>query len=558
MTSPDSDASDGEDVPLFSSSTSTAAASIAATPTTRGPTRSKATKRPRPQEGNGASHAATGAAAAAAALAPGAPPTFASLGISPPIVTTLERALNIRSPTLVQENCIPPVLQGRNVLASAPTGSGKTAAFALPILETLARDPYGIYAVVLTPTRELAIQISEQFVAFGTSQRVRCEVVIGGLSILEQQLALAALPHVVVATPGRLAEHIRSSAPPRMSRARYLVLDEADRLLDSADFARDLACIARVMPPADSGRRQTLLFSATITDAAYARRMAGKAVGELVDIFEWHATPRPTTVASLKEEYVLVPAQVKHAYLAYLMRHLGPVQDPESNKLLKSSSKRAPASTSSSARVDHTAPGPLGVRATSMIIFTSSCRMCQLIVEMLGEVGIRAVPLHAQLSQGRRLAALGKFRSGVENVLVATDVASRGLDIPEVDLVLNYDLPRDPTNYVHRVGRTARAGRAGRAVAFVTQSDVKLVHAIEAETGKRLTAMEGVDDDKVAVLLTRATKAMQSAKLTLYDTGFEEALARKQARKEAKRPRGAHRKHGRRAASGGGSGGGVA
>jgi ATP-dependent RNA helicase DDX49/DBP8 len=173
-------------------------------------------------------------------------------------------------------------------------------------------------------------------------------------------------------------------------------------------------------------------------------------------------------------------------------------------------------------------------RAKSLIIFVNSCRSCQLVCEMLEILGVPSVSLHAQLDQRRRLASLGKFRSNLVSVLVATDVASRGLDIPLVDLVVNYDVPRLAEDYIHRVGRTARAGRSGRSVTLVTQHDEALVHAVEERTGKQMEELGSVDEDEVVRLLNKSSKAWQAAKLKLVDSGFEEhvMLSKKRKRKQ--------------------------
>ncbi|TDH67459.1 hypothetical protein CCR75_005963 [Bremia lactucae] len=191
--------------------------------------------------------------------APNVLTSFLNLGVDPWLVKRCE-LMGIRQPTPVQSHCIPPILSGRDVIGCAQTGSGKTAAFALPILHTLSKDPYGPYALVLTPTRELAFQISEQFNAFGSSMAIRCAVIVGGVDMLKQSLTLQQRPHIIVATPGRLRDHLLRVEPPNISLIKYVVLDEADRLLDIS-FAKDLSFILARLP----AKRQTLLFSATMT-----------------------------------------------------------------------------------------------------------------------------------------------------------------------------------------------------------------------------------------------------------------------------------------------------
>ena len=441
--------------------------------------------------------------------------SFDQLGLDDWAVTSLAR-LNIYKPTPVQVHCVPPILAGtRLVVALAPTGSGKTAAFALPILNQLARDPFGIYALVLTPTRELAIQIAEQFEALGAPIRCNCQVVIGGMAIVPQQSALAKLPHVVVATPGRLADHIHSSSAPRLNRVRFLVLDEADRLLTRSEgFAKDFRSLAGVL--SRSAERQTVLMSATLagSEVAFAGELG--LVADAAPGFEWRADAATATVSTLRQELMLVPSDAKHAYFAWFLRRHLPASAVAASKLAMVSAK-ARRKKRKAAQDD--AQDDDDARCRTMIVFTSTCESCQLYHEMCAHLGVASTPLHSQLSQGRRLAGLAKFRQGAVCVLVATDVASRGLDIPTVDLVLNLDVPREPVNYIHRVGRAARAGRVGRAVTFVTPHDVALVRAVEAATKVAMDVLEAPDDD-VALVLHKASTARRQAVLQAQDDGL--------------------------------------
>eukprot|EP00741_Cyanophora_paradoxa_P019107 tig00021122_g18449.t1 len=359
--------------------------------------------------------------------------TFMELGLDGWLVETV-RNMGIARPTPIQENCIPPILEGRDVLGAAQTGSGKTAAFALPILQKLSEEPFGIFALVLTPTRELAFQIAEQFRAFGASIGLRDVVIVGGMDMMQQAIALAKRPHVVIATPGRLLDHMRSSSTADWSRLRFLVCDEADRLL-AGNVAEEVAEVLARLPAS----RQTLLFSATVSEALEELQQLSPRKP-----FSYSAPSAGSTVEGLREEYMFMPAKVKDVYLAHLLRR----------------------------HADTTA-----------IVFAPSCRACEYVALLLRELGTRCTALHSYASQPERLAALAKFKNGVVSVLVATDVASRGLDIPTVGLVVNYNVPAVAKEYVHRVGRTARAGRGGRAVTLVTQYDVALVQAIEAFTG---------------------------------------------------------------------------
>ncbi|XP_065836432.1 probable ATP-dependent RNA helicase DDX49 [Oscarella lobularis] len=400
--------------------------------------------------------------------------SFSSLGLSEWIVRQCA-ALRFRRPTEIQLHCIPPILQGKSCMGCAKTGSGKTAAFALPILQHLAADPYGIYALVLTPTRELAYQIADQFRAIGKPIGLRVAVVIGGMDMMRQSIELSSQPHVVVATPGRLADHLQSSDTFHLQKIKFLVLDEADRLLE-ASFADDLSVIFDAVPT----RRQTLLFSATLTDALKDLK---DLAGEKPVFYE--AKSEIATVDELHQKYVLMPAKVKDCYMIHLLRHFCKKDD------------------------------------CSVIVFTSTCRNCQILAQLLSSSDFSCAPLHSLLSQRSRLASLAKFKSNQVKILVATDVASRGLDIPTVQVVLNANVPADPKDYIHRVGRTARAGRGGLAVTLVTQYDVKRIQAIEKRIGTTLTDYSVAEKD-VLTLLNEVTIARREIELKLSKSSFGE------------------------------------
>ncbi|KAJ4710242.1 DEAD-box ATP-dependent RNA helicase [Melia azedarach] len=411
--------------------------------------------------------------------------TFADLGLAEWAVQTCKE-LGMRRPTPVQSHCIPKILEGRDVLGLAQTGSGKTAAFALPILHRLAEDPYGVLALVITPTRELAYQLAEQFKALGSCLHLRCDVVVGGMDMLSQAKRLMNRPHVVIATPGRIKVLLQEDPdiPPVFSRTKFLVLDEADRVLD-VGFEEELRVVFQCLPK----NRQTLLFSATMTSdlQTLLELSANKA-------YFYEAYEGFKTVETLKQQYIFIPKNVKDVYLAHILSNL---ED-------------------------------MGIR--SAIIFVSTCRSCHLLSLLLEELDQEAAALHSFKSQSQRLSALHRFKSGQVSILLATDVASRGLDIPTVDLVLNYDIPRYPRDYVHRVGRTARAGRGGLAVSFITQNDIDLIHQIEAVLGKQLEEFE-CKEQEVLSDITRVYKARRVATMKLMDDGFEEKAKERKKQK---------------------------
>ncbi|TRM68078.1 P-loop containing nucleoside triphosphate hydrolase protein [Schizophyllum amplum] len=415
--------------------------------------------------------------------------------------------MSIRAPTEIQKACVPPLLEGRDCIGNAKTGSGKTIAFALPILQKLSADPYGIFALVITPTRELAFQIAEQFAVLGAPLSVRTAVVVGGMDFVAQAIELGQRPHVVVATPGRIVDHLKSSGGEwDLARVRMLVLDEADRLLTST-FTPELSYLFNALPK----DRQTCLFTATLTDA----------IEKLAD-----APPRPgkqkpfihrmkesvETVATLKQHYILVPSQVREAYLFYLLCH-----PPESTLALR----RAPPEVPNKKRRKHDndADADAPEQPPPTIIFCHRPRTAAYLTLLLKTLGIRSTALHSRLTQRERLASLGLFRAAVVPVLISTDVGARGLDIADVALVVNWDIPMEPEEYTHRVGRTARAGRHGVAVSFVTERDEERVLGIEERIKTKLEEMVLPEEGVLAKLNAVAT-AKRLANMELHDSNF--------------------------------------
>ena len=504
--------------------------------------------------------------------------SFDDLGLSEPLVTTC-RQLGFKRPTPVQRTVIPFLLQHQasHLLALASTGSGKTAAFVLPIIQRLQADPYGIYAVVMTPTRELAKQIHQQVIALGSVYNVTSTLVVGGLDAVRQACELDnRRPHFCVATPGRLAELLRGPKPPRLKHVRYMVLDEADRLLAAnSGFERDVAELLLHCTTNKGERRtdcQTLLFSATMTRSLESvEEMAGAGRGRLplkkfvigesgedakvstaqkatkrskVDSPEitdediedgteldssGNTTKTPKIPAGLKQEYIFMPSRVRDAYLLATLRALlanggRPMKGQNSGWALDIKTKGLGDDDGEEVQ-----------KARSAIVFVSSCERAAFVSGVLSEVGVENVALHSLLSQNRRLASLEKFKSQQVRVLVATDVASRGLDIPTVDLVVNCELPRNAVSYVHRVGRTARAGRRGRAISLVAEADVGLVHSAEKVSGRQLEKCTEVTDEMAVKLLGPVTKAARLTKMKLMDIGFDELVQKFKERKRQDR-----------------------
>lgn len=372
-------------------------------------------------------------------------------------------------------------------------------AFAIPILQSLADDPYGICGVIVTPTRELAFQISQQVAALGSRIAVRHYTLVGGVGETSQSLALKQCPHVVVCTPGRLSLMI-SRGFVDLSRVRFLVLDEADRLLDSA-YNKDLKCI---LDACASPNRQTLMFSATMTPTM--ELLQANLVHEESDTFRYDSRENIFgTVEALQQFYIFIPDNLKECYLVHLLKEV--------------------------------------YTKSTVIMFVARCETAELLHGLLNLLGMRKVAsMHSDMRQTDRIEALQKFKSGKVRALIATDVASRGLDIPTCNLVLNYDLPRSVTTYVHRVGRTARAGRSGRAISLVGQGDVALLHAIEEKIERKVDKHEEFTEEHVLAHLSATLKAKQIASLQMHDNGFMERGHKKRAEtrnaaKERKRKR---------------------
>lgn len=375
-------------------------------------------------------------------------------------------ALNYKHPTPIQEKSIPIALQGRDIIGLAETGSGKTAAFALPMLQALLDKPQPLFGLVLAPTRELATQIGQAFEALGSLISLRCAVIVGGLDMVPQSIALSKKPHVIVATPGRLVDHLEKTKGFSLRTLKYLVMDEADRLLDM-DFGPSIDKMLKFIPR----DRRTFLFSATMSSKVESLQRASLRDPVRVSI----SSNKYQTVSTLLQHYLFIPHVRKDTYLIFLVNEFA---------------------------------------GQSIIIFTRTVYEAQRTAILLRTLGFGAIPLHGQLSQTARLGALNKFRSGARNILVATDVAARGLDIPRVDVVLNYDLPQDSKTYIHRVGRTARAGKSGVALSLITQYDLELFQRIEAALGKKLDEYPS-QTEEVLAFQARVEEAQRIAKVEM-------------------------------------------
>ena len=372
-------------------------------------------------------------------------PDFAALGVSEPLLRALE-AENYHTPTPIQTQAIPPLLAGRDVVGIAQTGTGKTAAFALPIVQRLSETPGsggagGARALILAPTRELAIQIAESIATYGRHLNLRHAVIFGGVGQDPQVKALARGVDILVATPGRLLDLINQRHI-RLDRTGILVLDEADRMLDMG-FIRDVRKIVSTLP----GQRQSLLFSATMPPDI--TKLAEDLLNRPVRV---EVSPAVVTVEAIDQRVFFVDAASKRALLNALLND----QD-----------------------------------LARVIVFTRTKHGANRVVEHLDKAGVAAEALHGNKSQSARQRALARFRSGDARVLVATDIAARGIDVDDVTHVINYELPNIPESYVHRVGRTARAGARGIALSFCDPSERTFLRDIEKLTRRPLAVVAG-------------------------------------------------------------------
>jgi ATP-dependent RNA helicase RhlE len=376
--------------------------------------------------------------------------TFSAFGLTAPVLKALGEE-GYTTPTPIQVQAIPPGLAGRDILGIAQTGTGKTAAFALPILERLIADPRrpaprGCRVLVLAPTRELASQIADSFHAYARHTRVTGAVVFGGVSIGRQERQMAPGVDILVATPGRLLDLIDRRAL-SIRDIEILVLDEADQMLDLG-FIHALKRIVAMLPK----QRQTMFFSATMP-----KTIAGLADSFLTDPVKVAVAPVATTAERVEQAVMFVPQQKKQAVL---------------HKVLE----------------DET--------MSRVLVFARTKHGSDRVVRHLTAAGFDAAAIHGNKSQAQRERALAGFKDGRCRILVATDIAARGIDVDDVSHVINFELPNVPESYVHRIGRTARAGRAGIALSFCAEDERPYLRDIERLTRQRvfvLTVPEGVD-----------------------------------------------------------------
>ena len=366
---------------------------------------------------------------------------FTTLGLSDPLLRAIADA-GYTTPSPIQSQAIPAVLDGRDVLAAAQTGTGKTAGFTLPILHRLSQKAYGnnrpVRVLILTPTRELAAQIGESVTKYGAHlhPRLKSEVIFGGVKINPQMMRLRGGVDILVATPGRLLDLVNQNAV-KLDQVETLILDEADRMLDMG-FIRDIRKIVALLPK----KRQNLLFSATFSEDI--RKLT---TGLLVNPIKIEVAPRNTAAELVEQVAYLVNKANKTELLCHLIKTNNWQQ---------------------------------------VLVFTTTKHGANRLTEKLNKVDIKAAAIHGNKSQGARTSALAGFKAGEIRVLVATDVAARGIDINLLPHVVNFELPRAPEDYIHRIGRTGRAGEEGLAISLVSHDEYNSLRLVEKLIGKEV------------------------------------------------------------------------
>ncbi|HET6183425.1 MAG TPA: DEAD/DEAH box helicase, partial [Acetobacteraceae bacterium] len=387
-------------------------------------------------------------------------PSFAALGLSERLLRALEGA-TFHTPTPIQAEAIPPLLAGRDLLGVAQTGTGKTAAFALPMLQHLdagreRASAFATRALILAPTRELALQIEASLRRLGAGGRLRIVSILGGMSRSKQVQQMRGGADIVVGTPGRVCD-LMATRELQLHQVRHFVLDEADRMLDLG-FIRDIRRVLAALP----AQRQSSLFSATMP-----AEVSGLAESLLCDPVRVSVTPAEPTPTRIEQHVHFVPQAGKRVLLANLLA------DPQLSRV---------------------------------IVFTRTKRGADRVAESVGAGGIAVSAIHGNKSQPQRQRALERFRRGQARVLVATDIAARGIDVTGVSHVINFDLPAQAEDYVHRIGRTARAGAAGVAISFCDPAERGALRAIERAAGAKLVAASGDELAETAAPRSAAPK----------------------------------------------------
>jgi ATP-dependent RNA helicase DeaD len=405
--------------------------------------------------------------------------SFTDLGLSEPVIRSIIN-MGFEETTPIQEKTIPTAMEGKDLIGQAQTGTGKTAAYGIPLVERIMAQAEQIQGIVLAPTRELAVQVAEELNKIGQFKRIHALPIYGGQGIDWQIRALKKRPHIIVATPGRLMDHMRRKTI-RLNEIKIVVLDEADEMLNMG-FLEDIETILKEIPE----ERQTLLFSATMPRQIQNIAQRFMIEPELISI-----KAMGVTVSDTEQHYVEVSERLKFDVLSRILD----IQSPDLS-----------------------------------IVFARTKRRVDELSEALSKRGYSAEGIHGDLTQSKRDSVLRQFKDGTIEVLVATDVAARGLDISGVTHVFNFDIPQDPESYVHRVGRTGRAGKTGLAITLVTPREIGMLRLIESVIKRRIvrkpipTIIEAVEGQQ-RLTMTEILRVIAEEDIEKYKGVAEELLA---------------------------------
>lgn len=419
--------------------------------------------------------------------------------------------LSYKEPTEVQKYVIPQILKEKNVIAISKTGTGKTASFCLPILSELSKNPFGLYAIILEPTRELVLQVEEKLKLFSTGFNLRMCSIIGGEDFTTQLNELDKIPHIIIATPGRLVSFLENNYIKLVQNLRYFVMDEFDQLLDET-IKPDIDKIITYLPD----ERITLFFSATImqtkeelkkyigknnkdeiyyynnnTDEKLEDIVKKDGSGEKEKEKDLNVNKKNKKIIPLKIKnrinedvslkYILVPQKLKEHYLLYLLRNR--------------------------------------YKETNTLIFVNHVKQCDFLYNLCKLFEIKVSHLHSKMTQKNRREDLQKFKGSLTNILISTDLASRGLDIKQCDLVINFDIPLSSLTFIHRAGRTGRIGNKGLCISFVSQYDVEVLNGIEDDLNADFKEIEDIDQDEIMVDTGLVSKGIKLTKMKLIKEG---------------------------------------
>lgn len=392
--------------------------------------------------------------------------TFEDLNICEEILESIKE-LGWKKPTEIQREILPHAFLKKDIIGLSETGSGKTACFIIPILQDLKVNKQSFYALVISPTRELCIQISQNFQALGMNLLINICTIYGGVDIVTQSLNLAKKPNVIVSTPGRILDHLNNTKGFNLKNLKYLVFDEADKLL-SQDFESSINKLLLILPP----NRITFLFSATMT-----KNVAKLKKACLKNPVKVEVSNKYSTVSTLIETYIFLPLKYKYTYLSSLCFHY---------------------------------------QTRNIIIFTNTCATAQKLNFFCRNLGLKSICLHGKLTQNQRLSSLNSFKVNKYNILISTQVGARGLDLQDIKIVINFDIC-SCKEYIHRVGRTARAGRSGKSIAFVTQYDVENFLAIEKQLNKKIDKFTDLDENDVLLYHEQTIEALRLSEIEMKE-----------------------------------------